>query len=334
MVVEMFMNAEPPRNKFQKILSCAPAFAIILAISYGLSLLARFSFFFDLFSHFLLQYAIGGLLLGCALALGGKRKWACLCLAIACAALVESRAYLQEPLRFAPPGGKSALTVVQYNHFLHNNSLEKVRDWLRRNAGSFDVVILQEATPETARIMATLSDVYPFSIGESREDAFGIVILSRHPVLEKEVIPIPGYVMNNTGVRMVIQPPGMKNPVILITVHAIPPVCLSCGRQRNRELAFMAELIRKERHANIIFEGDWNITPYSPWFRDLLKKTGLNYQSYGLFLNPSWPSALPSLFRIPIDQILFSNGLIQTDKFTGPANGSDHLPVIARFSEK
>ena len=127
----------------------------------------------------------------------------------------------------------------------------------------------------------------------------------------------------------------MKKPIAIYALHTLPPMSRSFQEQRNFELSVLALYAQPSPDIHVIAEGDWNITPYSPWFRDLLKKTDLNYQSYGLFLDPTWPSFMPlAMLRIPIDQILFSNGLIQTGKYVGPSTGSDHHALIAGFSEK
>ena len=78
--------------------------------------------------------------------------------------------------------------------------------------------------------------------------------------------------------------------------------------------------------------GDWNITPYSPYFDELKKRSGLKYEITTIFPAHTWPSPfiLP-LFQIPIDHILYKGDLQLISKERGPAMGSDHYPLIATF---
>jgi endonuclease/exonuclease/phosphatase (EEP) superfamily protein YafD len=77
----------------------------------------------------------------------------------------------------------------------------------------------------------------------------------------------------------------------------------------------------------VILFGDLNVTPWSPYFADLLKHGGLKDTSQGRGLFGSWPSWLPGL-RIPLDHCLTSPAILVADKRLGPKVGSDHLPMM------
>lgn len=103
---------------------------------------------------------------------------------------------------------------------------------------------------------------------------------------------------------------------------------------RDDDMMHIAELAQKQK-THVIVMGDLNNTPFTSSFHYFLKISGLNFQSYGLFQNPTWPSgfALP-FFQIPIDHVFYSDGLRQENKYVGPALWSDHHAIIAEFSEK
>ena len=77
--------------------------------------------------------------------------------------------------------------------------------------------------------------------------------------------------------------------------------------------------------------GDLNVTPWSPYFRDLVKRTGLIDTGRKRGFQSTWKRNNP-VFSIPIDHILHSEDLICTNRWIGPALGSDHRPVMAEFA--
>ena len=104
--------------------------------------------------------------------------------------------------------------------------------------------------------------------------------------------------------------------------------------QRNAELEHVATFINsKHRDAtdNVVLLGDWNITPYSPFFSQLLNATGFKNQTTTRFFLPTWPAQYYAPFRIPIDHILHRGKMTLLDKHLGPSLGSDHQALVAVF---
>jgi endonuclease/exonuclease/phosphatase (EEP) superfamily protein YafD len=73
---------------------------------------------------------------------------------------------------------------------------------------------------------------------------------------------------------------------------------------------------------------DFNITPWSPVFADILEGSGLRDSSLGFGVAPTWLSR-PLFFGLPIDHILVSPDIKVKNRHVGPDVGSDHFPVIA-----
>ena len=77
--------------------------------------------------------------------------------------------------------------------------------------------------------------------------------------------------------------------------------------------------------------GDWNTPVWSPAYARTLLLSGLEATE-----RSAWPSA-SRLFAsfggvnigTPIDHVAVSRSIGIADLFTGPAFGSDHLPVVA-----
>lgn len=305
----------------------AKALSIILLSAVCLSFLAPYHWLADLFSHFLIQYMIGAVVLGCFYAC--TRKW--IMAAIMLAVLISGAVELYPHNRTAD--GEllpQHITIMQYNRLVSQTKHDDLRDYLQ--SAAVDVVILQEASAGLNSVLSKLSHKYPYRIVQTRGHAFGMVILSRYKIGHYEFIPLNGELLNNFIIRAEIYIPHHTESLVLYALHALPPMESIAWQERNDELARTAALVHEDNSRFIIMAGDWNITPYSPFFKDVLKVTELNHTNTGFYPPVSWPSIfkLP-LFQIPIDHILFSPSLKMIEKKTGPSMGSDHYPLIADF---
>ncbi len=77
--------------------------------------------------------------------------------------------------------------------------------------------------------------------------------------------------------------------------------------------------------------GDLNLTPFSPFFKELLERSGLADARKPLGLHVTWPTmSLP--VWIPIDHCLAGTGLRIGEVRRGRDLGSDHYPLEIRVS--
>ena len=93
---------------------------------------------------------------------------------------------------------------------------------------------------------------------------------------------------------------------------------------RNRQLDELARLVVSREWVLVI--GDLNVTPFSPYFRRLLDRSGLVDARQPQGIHVTWP-AYPIPLWIPIDHGLASPGLPVTDVRRGPDVGADHYPL-------
>jgi endonuclease/exonuclease/phosphatase (EEP) superfamily protein YafD len=117
--------------------------------------------------------------------------------------------------------------------------------------------------------------------------------------------------------------------LVVAGVHPSSPSPTEPGdtRRRNRELDHIAE-IAGDAERPVIVAGDFNTTPWSPYFQDLLAGAGLRNAAEGHGYIGTWPAPFwPAL--IPIDHVLLKGPLAATAVRRGPAIGSDHYPIIA-----
>lgn len=293
-----------------------------------LSLFADYYWAFDIFANFKLQYLVGGVLL-CVLSLVYRYKWYALCMAILAAGLfVEIQYSYTTPFAKAPDAVPN-FTVVQYNKFYGNRDYTSIGTWLIGH--DFDVVIVNESLYDTVEPLKQFKGDYPFQSPHSPTERFGdLSILSRHPIT---VTPLPMELGDRhfMASKIIVKKPGLE-PVIIYAYHANVPIGDQGAGNRAFQMERFSSLAGKETGRNVLMMGDWNLTPYSPLFKKVLKNSGLNYQNYGLFPQTTWPSF--NFFRflkIPIDHILFNDDVILTDIRQGPSLGSDHHSLVAKF---
>jgi len=106
----------------------------------------------------------------------------------------------------------------------------------------------------------------------------------------------------------------------------LPPGSAEYARLRNEQLHTVAAQV-KASYRPVILIGDLNGTPWSPYFRDFLRASGLRNTSQGRGVQGSWPAGLPA-GRIPLDHCLVSPEIRVIDRQVGPQVGSDHLPLL------
>lgn len=303
---------------------------MILAISLVGGYFARTSWFFDLLVHFQFQYAFGVLILLFWSFIRKHKKQALLCLALYCSAFFQIYTSLDFTTARTPTD--TDFTIVQYNRKYTIANHDALKDFIKREQP--DVIVVQEAVQSHADALDDLRADYPHQILEPRKNAFGMVVLSKHPFIEQRVTPFKRMAIDNFLLHFTVQPSGF-DAVSIYAIHPTPPVYPLHQKQRNSELAITSQTAGHDKTANIIMMGDWNITPFSPYFKDVLKNGNLKNEHTHLSALITWPSffGLP-IFQIPIDHILHRGNIMLVEKRRGPAMGSDHYPVIATFTNK
>jgi endonuclease/exonuclease/phosphatase (EEP) superfamily protein YafD len=281
--------------------------------------LARLWWVFELASHFRLHLAVG--LAGLAAVWAVKRRWrmASICgvSAIANAVLVLLVLW---PTEMAESQAGTRLRLVSLNVHTENERSDLVLKFLQ--TADADVILLMEVNETWMTAVQPLRANYPQVIAEPRDDNFGIALFSRLPLTNGEVIELGKAEVPSIATAISVG----GEQVFLLGTHPLPPGSATYARLRNEQFQEIAALIHC-RNLPAIVLGDLNCTPWSPYFTDLLRDSGLKNVSpqHGLF--GSWPAGLP-FARIPLDHGLVSPAIRVIEKRMGPPVGSDHLPLI------
>jgi endonuclease/exonuclease/phosphatase (EEP) superfamily protein YafD len=287
-------------------------------------LFARLWWVFDLFTHFRLQYFVAVVILAVvALAVRAYPAAAIL------AAVALAHGLVIKSLWFGESGVDAArqglpLRVIAANVQDAYGSPDMVLDFVRRYEG--DIVILIDAKRERWKgALAGIGALYPHQAPTAWKEGAPIILFSRYPVLQHESVQPPGGERPYLEVDLAID----ERVVTVLGVHPAAPTLTNASDswERNRSLNHIGQNIR-DRERPLIVAGDFNITPFSPHFRDLVAAGGLRNAAQGQGWIPTWPRAFWPV-RVPIDHVLVRGPLAVQSLARGPSIGSDHFPIIA-----
>ncbi len=287
------------------------------------SLGARAGWFLELLSHFPVQYlAAQGVAAAVCLAL---RLWPWLTVALLAAVpnIIAIAPYLPG-LVIAPASSVAAnapVNLVAFNLLYRQEDPTLARAFLEEQ--SADILVLSEFTPRWRHKLRSLERTYPHFAFRDRWNQWGIAVYSKYPFEDVEDLDLGDD--QSSHLRILLQLPGGRAEVY--AVHLASPLSPRQAAQRNTQLRRLAARIAAADPAlPKIAVGDFNSTPFSPFFRDLLRDTGLRDGRRPFGLHYTWP-ALPVPFWIAIDHCLVSDNVAVTRVDRGPPAGSDHLPL-------
>jgi endonuclease/exonuclease/phosphatase (EEP) superfamily protein YafD len=316
--------------------------ALILAAAVP-AVLAVFGFavpLFDLFNHlqFLLFFGtLASVILG-LLVFGRARLMTWIA---ALGFLASAWTFVPEWLAARVPHpaetGAQTITLMTHNVFGLNYDMQRVARIVA--AENPDIIALQEYFPEQAgELDALLKPNYPYWVRCQGGKRANLGLYSRLP-FDKEM----------ASGDCPMQPNGQR------TAHIIAGFTLADGShfsvmtthmdwpypiERQRDEFIEAAATVKSIEGPLVLVGDFNSTPWSYALRGFATDTGLTRETHGELTYPEIVTVPYRISRdgvaatipfLPLDQV-FSRGVTVHDLHRGPATGSDHLPVIVRFS--
>jgi endonuclease/exonuclease/phosphatase (EEP) superfamily protein YafD len=291
-------------------------------------LLGRVAWPFDLFAHFRIQYAALFVLL--ILVLLALRRWvvalaAVIGLGVSVVPLVPYMFKDGGATPVVPASAQSTtptFRLLTFNVWFRNPDMARTAAYIEQSQA--DAVVLQELTPSQAETLRPLLPSYPhYHIEPSR---MGSAVFTKWPVISAESLPLAKE--GAIAARMQIDWRGV--PITVLGVHLNWPLGPRNSAFRNEELAGVVAFA-KTQQGPLLVAGDFNLTPWSEYFRDALVASGLHDAARGFGLARSWPAQFAPL-AIRIDHCLLSPHWRSVSVRPGPWLGSDHLPVVAELS--
>ncbi|MDA0781527.1 MAG: endonuclease/exonuclease/phosphatase family protein [Rickettsiales bacterium] len=300
--------------------------AVILLFSVSFSYMASMYWLFDLFSHFVVQYVLIAALLTILLLFAKRKMWALITLVI-CA----SQAYKVVPyfdINEEVTEDYDEVKVLQYNVNRNNVNVDEMTRWIVSKTEDVDIVVLLEVNERWQDAIRRIKWAYPYHISKDMRGGRNMAVFSRLYVDEIEI----KYLKDESPVIVLRgETTGYEVPFVLYGTHPPPPIFPSFAQTNQDVLESIGEHVVKEKIDHRLVVGDFNSTRFSPHFRKMAESSNMKEGDIGLGIGaykPSWPSFLPNLMGITIDNILVSNNIVVQKRERGPAMGSDHYPVI------
>ena len=212
-----------------------------------------------------------------------------------------------------------AFSIASANVYFRNQDVKPLARWLEKERP--DVVVLLEVSPDFAKELPGLQS-YPHRHVLAQRDAYGLAILSRHPLVQVHVV------RDANGIPLIQAKVRWKESIIgLAALHPMWPQALEQHVMRNRTLQSMTPAVTDE-HLPSIVAGDLNATPWSNAFSGLQERGWQRATG----LTPTWPAFLRGWLGVPIDHVLVNCHWAVASSIVGPTIGSDHLPVLVKLA--
>lgn len=222
-----------------------------------------------------------------------------------------------------PREGTPTLTLYSANLWAWNANVEAITSSI--NEADADIVVLVELGDAPSAQLDRVLAGYPHRVLNARVDrpsgAARAAIASRYPLTAIADRP-DGLV----SVAATVQTP--LGPVNVIGAHLTRPWPFQHQwGQINQATALAA--IRRDMTGPVIAAGDFNSVSNARIGRQIQAEADL-IPAPGW--PGTWPSVLPSAAGMTIDQVWRSPDLALLDRKLGRKTGSDHRPVVTRFT--
>lgn len=305
---------------------------VTLAVALATALVSAADRFWpgDMIAFFRPQFALA-ILLALVAALWLRRRMAFL--ALATLLVVNALPLFIIGVPTASSADTPNLRMVSANLLFDNATPERFSQIMAEL--SPDVIVVQEARYDWPDVLKAALPDFPNQVGQEVLTWNGNLVLSRYPMraaLVADMPPSGNWLGGARALRVEVDVPDRARPLIIYAIHSPTPRSAAAWEARNRYLDVLAERIAAEpQGTEVVLAGDWNTPVWSPTYGRTLELSGLEATE-----RSAWPSA-SRLFAsfggvnigTPIDHVAVSRGIGVADFFTGPAFGSDHLPVVA-----
>lgn len=295
--------------------------ALLIAVNL-IPLTARLWWILDLTTHFRVQYLAPTVVVLVLLAL--RRHWR-MFLALTAAGAVSATPvapYLPVGTTHAVASSAARIKVLTVNISFRQFSPVGLLETIR--AAEPDVIVAQELTPYADSVLSELDQTFTHHFKMPADGPYGIAVWSR-------------FELEMTGPFALGRQPAIEARVrtaggvfTLLGVHLNAPTSPRRAAARDVELELLAA-----RSAAVVgplvVAGDFNVTPYSPLFRDFLAASRLTDTRRGRTPSVSWPAGLP-IFGIPIDHVVVSPEFAILSHRRLPNFGSDHYAVLVELA--
>ncbi len=292
-----------------------------------LSFLGAYWWFAEILSSFRVQFAIGGGALLLILTVQRCRPSLVGGVLLALSAnIFPLTAYWAPGSAYASQhqGGQFRLMALNLHHAHADlDALEKV---VEDEAPSF--LVLTEFTFREREVLERMGSHFKYVRMTPDVGSFGIMLFSQKPIRSIEISTVKNT--KSPVLTALICPDESSDETCfrIISLHAPRPGPWGQSDKRDAVLKLTSFKAAEQNNGAVLVVGDFNLTPWSPVFSEILETGKLSDSAYSSGLVPTWLSRIPA-FGLSIDHILYGNAFTVSAYRVGPDVGSDHYPLIA-----
>ncbi|HYC67585.1 endonuclease/exonuclease/phosphatase family protein [Brevundimonas sp.] len=243
--------------------------------------------------------------------------------AVACVALLVAVAPQWFPRGPEPEAGAPIVRLYSANLWARNGEVDAMAASVRE--ADADIVVLIELGDVAAGRLDEVLAGYPHRVATPRIDrssgAARSIIASRYPLTVIADRP-DGLHAVGASVRTPV------GPVHVLGVHLTRPWPFQ-EQWGQIEQTMAIGAIRADLTGPMVVAGDFNSVSSARIGRQMQRETGLRPASG---FPGTWPSGLPAVAGVSIDQVYASPDLAFVRRRLGQPTGSDHRPVVSEFT--
>jgi endonuclease/exonuclease/phosphatase (EEP) superfamily protein YafD len=281
---------------------------------------------FDTLANFRTHFSIALIVLIVICIVTYGFKWALLSLLVAIPGIISiliADGYPLPATKLKHPS-EPTYTLLHLNLFYQNHTPDKVIKLVDRLDP--DIILFNEMSEQWKYQLKVLDPIYPYTYycPEWRQIG-GSKIYSRLQTTSDSE-----YCHSNSALALIEI--TIENQIVTFgSVHLRWPWPASGPRQVDQ-----LEPVLKQLGASAIIAGDFNSVPWSWLVRRFAQYGELHIVGK---IGPTWfhqllPISWVKLLGLPIDSVMIKGKIVVTEARTLEAVGSDHLPVLVRFSIK
>lgn len=296
---------------------------VLLAIATILTGFARVYWVWDILANLRVQQVLVAVLLIVVCLI--YRKWVWLMAPIACL-MIHLPWFLPGLHRVGGTPNLQPVKVTVCNVLSSNRNYEPaIEEILEEEPDVF--VVLEIDTQWAEQIGEETQTDYPHSVVLPDDQGnFGIGMYSRHPIKHSSVFELNEEI---PSIEAIVEVENASYRII--GMHPLPPVRDRGFRSRNQHLRLLANRVRSPESVYeglpTIVMGDFNLTPWSPFFHDFELASGLRRTELAMNMTPTW-YVLPIFpLGLSLDHIFISDDLTYWGRNVGASVGSDHRSV-------
>lgn len=285
--------------------------------------LGGFYWFFELFTHYAPYYVLIAFVFAGYHLFKKQWLWSLCWVCLMVVNLIPLIPYLTTTVPLNHPSlttyQVSELTVFAQNVYYENTDTSEF--YTQVEALKPDVFVVNEANAIWGTTQNEVLNDYPSTAITEKTGIHGIFMGSRVPGTFTE-IPLGKQV----GLEFIPEDGSYR----VLGVHPEAPLTSSWALARNEQFADLVAYANSNDLPTVII-GDFNCTPWSPYFKDMLSQSELSDARLGFGFLSTW-KANSILFWLPIDHALVSPSIRVLNFETFPTEVSDHKAIEVQVS--